>query len=289
MEVSQIRLLFLITVSTSVLLNGCREISSDKMTSDTSVVQQVHSSAEKTKPPLADFSQVAQELVKKSPDGIAIGEVHGQIAGVMLLETVTEVALEIHDSVLILHEFTPQEAGLNLETTPQDDFQTYIMTDKTLPFWTDNIDKRATWELHAFFEDIFRMPDVSLSYLWDARLNPLPNKLKAHGMAERWQIAKLARPDSYIVVLGGNYHTQVSDKYSLEVTNSLCRYTEEKFGFRPSCVTVDNWLSPNENCKESQKAIMRKGEDVIMDWDYVVRRPDRCVVQAHWVNEPSAK
>jgi len=124
LEVSQIRLLFLITVSTSVLLNGCREISSDKMTSDTSVVQQVHSSAEKTKPPLADFSQVAQELVKKSPDGIAIGEVHGQIAGVMLLETVTEVALEIHDSVLILHEFTPQEAGLNLETTPQDDFQT---------------------------------------------------------------------------------------------------------------------------------------------------------------------
>jgi len=54
------------------------------------------------------------------------------------------------------------------------------------------MDKRATWELHAFFEKIAEMPNVSLSYLWDPRLNPPPNKLKAHGMAVRWKIAREA-------------------------------------------------------------------------------------------------
>jgi len=99
-------------------------------------------------------SENPRELVEASPEGIAIGEVHGQIASIMLLEAVTEAALETYPTVLVLHEFTPGEA-----------------------------DKRATWELHAFFEKIAEMPNVSLSYLWDPRLNPPPNKLKAHGMA----------------------------------------------------------------------------------------------------------
>jgi hypothetical protein len=285
MKLFQIHLLFLVVLAMGVFFNGCGETSSHKMTADHLAAEKTQSLAEKTNPPLADFSQAAKELVKISPDGIAIGEVHGQLTGIMLLEAVTEAALDVHDSVLVLHEFSPREAGLNLGMTPKDGFQTYDMTDKTLPFWTDNIDKRATWELHAFFEKIADMSDVSLSYLWDERLNPPPNKLKAHGMAKRWQIAKLAHPNSYIVALGGNYHTQVSDRYPLEVTNSLCRYAQEKLGFRPSCVAVDNWSSPKENCKDNQTAIIRKGEDVFEHWDYVVWRPDRCVVEAHWVNE----
>ena len=280
----QIRPMLIVMLVISMFFNGCSETKSDERTPRSSGTEKAHPLAKKTRPPRADFSQAAKELVKQSPDGIAIGEVHGQLAGIMLLEAVTKAALDVHGSVLVLHEFTPQEAGLNLDMAPKEDFQTYTMIEKTLPFWTDNVDGRATWELHAFFEKIAGMPDVSLSYLWDPRLNPPPKKLKAHGMAERWQIAKLANPNSYIVALGGNYHMHVSDRYPLDVTNSLCRYAIEKLGFRPSCVAVDGWNSPNENCQENQKAIIQKGEDVFKDWDYFVSRPDKCVVQAHWVN-----
>ena len=243
------------------------------------------SKPESENPPLADFSDAARELVEASPEGIAIGEVHGQIASIMLLEAVTEAALETYPTVLVLHEFTPGEAGLDITATPKDSFQTYDITDISLPLWTSNIDKRATWELHAFFEKIAEMPNVSLSYLWDPRLNPPPNKLKAHGMAVRWKIAREARPDAYIVALAGNYHTSSSERYSLEETNSLCRYADEVFNMKLTCVAVDNLVSADENCLPNQKAVVLKGEDVFENWDYVIRRPDRCTVQAQWVNE----
>ena len=243
------------------------------------------SKPESENPPLADFSDAARELVEASPEGIAIGEVHGQIAGIMLLEAVTEAALETYPIVLVLHEFTPGEAGLDITATPKDSFQTYDITDISLPLWTSNMDKRATWELHAFFEKIAEMPNVSLSYLWDPRLNPPPNKLKAHGMAVRWKIAREARPDAYIVALAGNYHTSSSERYSLEETNSLCRYADEVFNMKLICVAVDNLVSANENCLPNQKAVVLKGEDIFENWDYVIRRPDRCTVQAQWVNE----
>ena len=235
--------------------------------------------------PLADFSQSAEELIKLYPDGIAVGEVHGQLAGVLLLDALVTAALADSHSVLVLHEFTPQEAGLSLQQVPKDTFRKIDMRSKSLPFWTENTDKRATWELYAFFVKLSTIQNVELSYLWDSRLNPKPNHLKAHGMAKRWKTAREARPDSYIIALGGNYHTQVITDYPLDVTNSLCRYTEEKYGFRPGCITVDHWLSPNENCRDNLSAELIKG-DIHTTWDYAVLRPDRCVVQAHWVNEP---
>ena len=131
------------------------------------------------------------------------------------------------------------------------------------------------------------MPNVELSNLMDMRLNPLPNRLKAHGFAERWNVAQIARPESYIIALGGNYHTSTPiKKYDLDVTNSMCRYADERLDTKITCITVDNWLSPNENCKAGQQAIVLKGQDIVADWDYVVLRPDRCVVQAHWVKAP---
>lgn len=68
--------------------------------------------------PLADYSKAAVELFHLSPNGIAIGEVHGQIAGVMLLEAVLMTALKHGRSVVILHEFSPKEASLNLGDVP---------------------------------------------------------------------------------------------------------------------------------------------------------------------------
>ena len=215
--------------------------------------------------PLADFSDAAQQLLTLSPDGLAIGEVHGQLAGIMMLEAVMNAALAEDKAVLILHEFTPTEAGLKFENVPQDEFRTINMTDRTLPFWTDNIDKRATWELHAFFERIENLQNVELSYLWDGRLNPKPNRLKAHGFAERWKIAREAHPDSYIIALGGNYHTSSSDQYDLAVANSMCRYADEVLDIKLTCISMDNWLSPNENCKAGRQAIVLKGEDRFPD------------------------
>jgi len=52
-----------------------------------------------------------------------------------------------------------------------------------------------------------------------------------------------------------------------------------------TCVAVDNLVSADENCLPNQKAVVLKGEDVFENWDYVIRRPDRCTVQAQWVNE----
>ena len=237
--------------------------------------------------PLADFSDAAERLLNLSPNGVAIGEVHGQLAGIMLLEAMTDAALKRGKKVLVLHEFAPIEAGLDIRDIPKNDFRIYDMTSKELPLWTDNIDKRATWELHAFFEKINTMPNVELSNLMDMRLNPLPNRLKAHGFAERWNVAQIARPESYIIALGGNYHTSTPiKKYDLDVTNSMCRYADERLDTKITCITVDNWLSPNENCKAGQQAIVLKGQDIVADWDYVVLRPDRCVVQAHWVKAP---
>lgn len=236
--------------------------------------------------PLADFSEAAEQLLDSSPNGIAIGEVHGQIAGILLLEAMTETALKRGISVLVLHEFTPTEAGLDIQDVPRDDFRIYDMTSKNLPLWKDNIDKRATWELHSFFEKIAATPNVELSNLWDGRLNPPPNRLKAHGFAERWKIAQAARPESYIIAMGGNYHMSSSEQYDLDVTNSMCRYANERLNIQINCITVDNWASPNKDCKLGQKAIIFKGKDIFEHWDYVVRRPDRCVVQAHWVNAP---
>ena len=234
--------------------------------------------------PLADFTNVAEKLVAQAPNGLAIGEVHGQLAGIMLLDAVIQAAKETHQTVLVLHEFAPSEIGLDLATTPRQSFETYVATDANLPFWTDNIDKRATHELWQLFIKISKDEAVELSYLMDTRLNPLPNRLKAHGFAKRWEIAKKARPQSYIVSLSGNYHTSSSDQYDLDVTNSLCRYAYETLGMMLTCITVDNSASPNENCQDNQEAALVKGEDVFLEWDYVVYRPDRCVVQAHWVN-----
>lgn len=124
----------------------------------------------------------------------------------------------------------------------------------------------------------------NFSNLWDGRLNPPPNRLKAHGFAERWKIAQAARPESYIIALGGNYHTSSSEQYDLDVTNSMCRYADERLDIQINCIAVDNWVSPNKNCKDNQEAIIINGEDIFDEWDYVVRRPDRCVVEAHWVN-----
>lgn len=236
---------------------------------------------------LADYSDVAKQLISLSPDGVAIGEVHGQIAGILLLEAVMTQAVEQGRNVLVLQEITPDEAGLNLDDVPARGFRVIDMTSKNLPFWKDNIDKRATWELNSFFNHLSKTPNVELSYLWDSRLNPPPNRLKAHGMAERWQIAKVARPDSYIIALAGNYHTSINDDYPLSDTNSLCRYAAEVYGFRPSCVAVDNWDSPNANCQKDQQAVLIKGSEIFEDWDYMIQRPDRCVVQAHWVNAGS--
>ncbi len=236
--------------------------------------------------PLADFTNAAEELVELAPNGIAIGEVHGQLAGIMLLDAVVEAAKKTHQTVLVLHEFTPSEIGLDWAETPSHSFQTYDATNPSLPFWTDNTDMRATHELRQFFIQISNDDAVELSYLLDPRLDPLPNRLKAHGFAERWAIAKRARPKAYIVSLSGNYHTSSSDRYDLEVTNSLCRYANEVIGLNLICVAVDNAYSPNGSCRVDEKAIILKGEDVYLDWDYVVRRPDRCVVQAHWVNAP---
>lgn len=237
--------------------------------------------------PLADFSEAAEQLLDLSPNGIAIGEVHGQLAGIMLLEAMTKAALRRGKKVLVLHEFGPTEAELDVKDIPKDDFRIYDMRSKDLPLWTDNIDKRATWELHAFFKKIATMPNVELSNLMDTRLNPPPNRLKAHGFAERWKVAQAARPESYIIALGGNYHMSYSKQYDLDVTNSMCRYADERLDIHINCISVDNWASPNENCAENQEAIIIKGEDVFYEWDYVVRRPDRCVVQAHWVNAPA--
>lgn len=158
------------------------------------------------------------------------------------------------------------------------------MTSKTLPLWTSNFDKRATWELHALFERIENLQNVELSYFWDNRLDPPPNFLKAHGMAKRWKIAQGARPESYIIALAGNYHTSSSNQYDLDVTNSLCRYADEVLRLTITCIAADNLVSPNENCQEGQEGIVIKGKDVFQEWDYVVHRPDRCVVKAHWVN-----
>lgn len=236
--------------------------------------------------PLADFTDAAEKLVALAPDGVAIGEVHGQLAGIMLLEAVVASAKKTHKSVLVLHEFVPTEINLDLSTTPSDSFDVYNPLDSTLPLWTLNNDKRATHELRQLFIKISKDNDVELSYLWDPRLNPLPNKLKAHGFAERWSIAKKARPEAYIVALAGNYHTSNSDRYDLDVTNSLCRYAEEKLNLNLICVSVDNHVSKNENCQDNQQAVLLKGEDLFLDWDYFIRRPDGCVAQAHWVNAP---
>ena len=236
--------------------------------------------------PLANFTNVAETLVDLAPNGIAIGEVHGQLAGIMLLDAVMQAAKETHQTVLVLHEFAPSEIGLDLATTPRQSFETYIATDANLPFWTDNIDKRATHELRELFIKMSKDEAVELSYLMDSRLNPLPNRLKAHGFAKRWEIAKKARPHSYIISLSGNYHTSSSDQYDLDVTNSLCRYADEVLSMKLTCITVDNLASLNEKCQDNQEAVLVKGEDVFLEWDYVVHRPDRCVVQAHWVNAP---
>jgi len=236
--------------------------------------------------PLADFSKAAQELLALSPEGLAIGEVHGQLAGIMLLEAVVDAAKETYPSVLILHEFTPSEIGLDLEDAPMEGFSTYDPSDPKLPFWNNNIDKRATHELRAYFSKIAGANNIEVSYLWDPRLAPLPNKLKAHAIAKRWKIAKTARPDAYIVSLSGNYHTSISHQYDLDVTNSLCRYADEVLSLKLTCITVDMGDSANENCEENQDAILLKGEDIFEQWDYAVRRPDKCVVQAHWVNAP---
>lgn len=236
--------------------------------------------------PLADFSNAAEELVALAHNGVAIGEAHGQLAGIMLLDAVVEAAKKRYESVLVLHEFTPSEIGLDLAVTPIDSFQTYSPTDPSLPLWTNNIDKRATHELRQYFLKISKDNAVELSYLWDGRLSPLPNKLKAHGFAERWAIAKKARPEAYIVALGGNYHTSTSHLYDLDVTNSLCRYADERLNLNLTCVSVDNNASKNEDCKENQQALLLKGEDLFLGWDYFIQRPDGCVVQAHWVNAP---
>ena len=274
----------LVAIMTTLNLSACEALT-DPPTTIESPDSALMSSEFSYPIALADYSEAAKQLINISPDGIAIGEVHGQIAGVLLLEAVMYAALNEGRSVLVLHEFTPSEAGLNLEKIPTGEFRVIDMTSKDLPFWKDNIDKRATWELRNFFEDISKTSYVELSYLWDSRLNPSPNRLKAHGMAERWQIAKVARPDSYIVALAGNYHISVNDNYPLNDTNSLCRYAEETYGFRPICVTVDNSASLNEDCQEEQQAVLVKGSVAFKDWDYVIQRPDRCVAQAHWVNE----
>ena len=137
--------------------------------------------------------------------------------------------------------------------------------------------------MHAFFERIEELPNVELSFLWDDRLNPLPNKLKAHGFAERWKVARSARPESYIIALGGNYHTSSSDQYDLDVTNSMCRYADERLNIQITCITMDNKTPLNKNCQTHQRAVVLAGNDISADWDYVVRRPDRCIAQAHWV------
>jgi len=93
------------------------------------------------------------------------------------------------------------------------------------------------------------------------------------------------KPDAYIVALAGNYHTSSAKRYSFEETNSLCRYADEVLNMKLICVAADNLVSVNENCLPNQKAVVLKGEDIFENWNYVIRRPDRCTVQAQWVNE----
>jgi len=236
--------------------------------------------------PLADYSAVAQQLIDLSPNGIAIGELHGQLAGILLLEDIVRIAQKTYPSVLVLIEVTPQELDLNIDDVSVEGFQTFDISDPSLPFWNDNIDKRATHELRLYLSKITNEKNVEQSYLWDSRLNPPPNALKAHGFAKRWEIAKAARPNAYIVALAGNYHTSVNHDYPLNETNSMCRYADEKLDIKLTCIAVESHGSKNNDCKDNQTAILQRGSEVYEDWHYVIRRPDRCLVEAHWVNEP---
>ena len=253
----------------------------------------VNSSA-KGLPPISDaaedeLTQAARALVNLSPKGVAIGEVHGQLEGVKMLEAVVNAALENFDSIVVLIEVVPVEAGLDTETIPLSDFRAIEMSNKSLHFWTKNIDKRATWELHSLVSALKDRPKVELSYFYDPRLNPAPNHLKAHGMAERWHIAQKARPNSYIVALAGNHHTKVQYNYPLEVTNSICRYLYETYGYKPVCISVDHQASGEDGCVAGLPATLSEGAALFEPWNYVVRRTDRCTRSATWVGEKKSQ
>ncbi|MEL6688124.1 MAG: hypothetical protein AAFP97_10950 [Pseudomonadota bacterium] len=229
------------------------------------------------------FKTIARELIDVSPDGLAIGEVHGQIEGIEFMRAAIDVALETHDRVLLLLEITPEEAGLDIDQIIATDFILIDMSDMHLPFWTENLDKRASWELYEQISELRDMPRVEISYLWDPRLYGPPNFIKAHGLARRWHIVQEARPRSYIISLMGNLHTSKNYKYPLAVTNSLCRYLLETHEYAPTCLRVDHDLSSRIECPEGVRQQLFKGSDVFEDYDYVVHRSDRCTRKATWV------
>ena len=230
-----------------------------------------------------EYEEAAEKILSLSPNGVAIGEVHGQQEGVAFLKAVVAAAIARKEAIVLLLELTPGEAGLNPDVIPLSDFRAIDMTDKNLPFWTENSDMRATWELYNYILELTDVPGVEISYFLDPRLYPPPNKLKAHGLAERWQVTKQARPKSYIISWSGNYHTSVEENYPLDVTNSLCRYLEETYGYKPTCLSIDNRDASKDPCAARVEADVLKGEDVFEKWDYVIRRPDRCTRKSAWI------
>ena len=231
----------------------------------------------------SEYEEAAETILNLSPNGIAIGEAHGQQEGVEFLKAVVSAATARGETVLLLLEIAPGEAGLDPGVIPLTDFRAIDLTDRNLPFWTENSDMRATWGLYDYILELSDVQGVEISYFLDPRLDPPPNKLKAHGLAERWQIAKQARPNSYIISLSGNNHTRVEPVYPLEVTNSLCRYLEETYGYKPSCISIDHQAASEVPCDAGVSAEVIKGDEVFEPWDYVIRRPDRCTRKATWV------
>ena len=233
-----------------------------------------------------EYAEAANLMIDLSPNGIAIGEVHGQREGVEFTKAAVEAAVQKGKSVVLLLEIAPSEAGLNTSQIQLSDFRLIDITEENLPFWTDNSDMRATWELYDYVLELRDMPEVEVTYLLDPRLNPPPNKLKAHGLAERWHIAKQARPDSYLISLSGNYHTSINEAYPLDVTNSLCRYLDETYKYTPTCVSIDHKVAAKTLCETGVLAEVIKGGVVNEPWDYVIWRPDRCTRKSNWSREP---
>lgn len=230
-----------------------------------------------------EFSDAADRLIQLSPNGLAIGEVHGQREGVEFMKAAVKSAVDRGLTVLLLLEISPSEAGLDVSSLDLGDYRAIDMSDKTLPFWTQNLDMRASWELYDYLVQVSGRPNIEVSYFMDSRLNPGPNRLKAHGLAERWNIAKQARPEHYVISWSGNYHTSVNQQYPLDVTNSMCRYLLETYDYAPTCMSVDSFASTGKNCADNVKAKLIEGPQVHEPWDYVVWHPDRCTRKSHWV------
>ena len=222
-------------------------------------------------------------LYTLSPHGVAVGEVHGNVEGLAVAKAFVERALADERDVVLLLETGPEELGVMV---PSDDYHAIDPTDPSAPLWSTNLDKRGTWELLEWLEDLVDMPKVEISYLLTRDSTKAAKGIQARGMAERWHVAQQANPDSFLVGWMGNYHASVRTNYPLDVTNSVCRYLLEVHGYKPTCMRAANSAAPDDPCPTGINA-KRIATEEPMAWPFIIERPDGCTRMARWVGNTS--